>query len=133
LDRRLKSLRPRERHERREPKARGGRVPGTFLIAKRFAQSESKTGSIVASVSDVSHPESAPAFPPGGGEMGALIREIDWSKTPLGAIDTWSLALRMMVSFLLANRFPLLLWWGAQYVQIYNDAYRPIPGTKHPK
>jgi PAS domain S-box-containing protein len=37
-----------------------------------------------------------------------------------------------MVRFLLANRFPLLLWWGPQYVSIYNDAYRPILGTKHP-
>lgn len=39
----------------------------------------------------------------------------------------------MMVSFLLANRFPLLLWWGPDYISIYNDAYRPILGTKHPR
>jgi signal transduction histidine kinase len=64
--------------------------------------------------------------------MGALMRSIDWSQTPIGAMETWSPALRMMVSFLLANRFPLLLWWGPHYIQIYNDAYRPIPGTKHP-
>ena len=38
----------------------------------------------------------------------------------------------MMVSFLLANRFPLLLWWGPQYVSIYNDTYRPVLGRKHP-
>ena len=38
----------------------------------------------------------------------------------------------MMIRFLLANRFPWLLWWGPQYVSIYNDAYRPILGTKHP-
>jgi hypothetical protein len=38
----------------------------------------------------------------------------------------------MMTRFLLANRFPLLLWWGPQYVSIYNDAYRPVLGTKHP-
>src|SRR5262249_32761165 len=41
-------------------------------------------------------------------------------------------ALRMMVRFLLANRFPLLLWWGSKYCQLYNDAYRPVLGTKHP-
>jgi PAS domain S-box-containing protein len=75
----------------------------------------------------------AAAFLAGGGEMGALIRATDWSTTPLGPIDNWSPTLRMMVSFLLANRFPLLLWWGPQYIQIYNDAYRPIPGAKHPK
>jgi hypothetical protein len=29
--------------------------------------------------------------------------------------------------------FPLLLWWGPQYVSIYNEAYRPILGAKHPR
>jgi hypothetical protein len=38
----------------------------------------------------------------------------------------------MMVRGLLANRFPPLLWWGPEYVSIYNDAYRPILGNKHP-
>src|SRR5581483_11153774 len=42
-------------------------------------------------------------------------------------------ALRMMARFLLANRFPLLLWWGPQFCQLYNDAYRPILGKKHPQ
>lgn len=69
----------------------------------------------------------------GGGQMGALMRAMDWSRTPLGPVAQWSLSLRMMVSFLLANRFPLLLWWGPQYVQIYNDAYRPVLGAKHPE
>ena len=69
----------------------------------------------------------------GGGEMGALMRSIDWAKTPLGPVADWSHALRTTVGLLLRNRFPLLLWWGPQFVQIYNDAYRPIPGSKHPK
>jgi PAS domain S-box-containing protein len=67
-----------------------------------------------------------------GGEMGALIQTLDWSKTPLGPIEGWPLALRMMVKFLLANRFPLLLWWGPQYIMLYNDPYRPVLGDKHP-
>ena len=67
----------------------------------------------------------------GGGEMGELIRSMDWSRTPLGPIESWPPTLRTMVSLLLANRFPMLLWWGPEYVQIYNDAYRPIPGAKH--
>ena len=71
-------------------------------------------------------------FLTGGGELGALIRAKDWSKTPLGAPETWSPTLRMMVGFMLANRFPLLLWWGPQYISIYNDAYVPVLGTKHP-
>jgi hypothetical protein len=68
-----------------------------------------------------------------GGELGERIRALDWSRTAIGAPDGWSPSLRMMVSFLLANRFPHLLWWGPQYVQIYNDAYTPILGAKHPR
>ena len=68
----------------------------------------------------------------GGGEMGTLMRSLDWSRTPLGPVETWPQSLRMMVRFLLANRFPLLLWWGPEYASIYNDAYRPILGRKHP-
>ena len=65
-------------------------------------------------------------------EMARLIDEKDWSRTPVGPPQNWSPALRMVLSLLLANRFPLLLWWGPEYVQFYNDAYRPIPGAKHP-
>jgi len=68
-----------------------------------------------------------------GGEMGALMRSIAWAQTPLGPVDGWSQALRTTVGLLLRNRFPMLLWWGPQFVQLYNDAYRPIPGVKHPR
>jgi anti-sigma regulatory factor (Ser/Thr protein kinase) len=67
-----------------------------------------------------------------GAEMRSAIDGLDWSKTPLGHPDEWSPALKTMVRVLLANRFPLLLWWGPSYVCIYNGAYRPILGTKHP-
>jgi PAS domain S-box-containing protein len=69
----------------------------------------------------------------GGGQMGELMRSLDWSKTLVGAIETWSPALRMMVRILLVNRFPMILWWGAGYFQFYNDSYRPVLGKKHPR
>jgi signal transduction histidine kinase len=69
---------------------------------------------------------------PADSEMAALVRAKDWSETPLGPVAQWSPTLRTMVDSMLANRFPMLLWWGPDYVSIYNDAYRPILGTKHP-
>ena len=69
----------------------------------------------------------------GGGEMGALMRAFDWSQTSLGAVNTWSQSLRMALSILLASRFPMQILWGPEYIQFYNDAYRPILGAKHPK
>jgi hypothetical protein len=38
----------------------------------------------------------------------------------------------MMVRLMLANRLPMLLWWGPRYISLYNDPYRPVLGNKHP-
>ncbi|HTI58170.1 PAS domain S-box protein [Mucilaginibacter sp.] len=68
-----------------------------------------------------------------GGEMGELIRSIDWSGTSLGDPGTWSPALKQTVSMMLTVNFPVLICWGADYIQLYNDSFRPINGiTKHP-
>ncbi|WP_296950172.1 ATP-binding protein [uncultured Massilia sp.] len=64
--------------------------------------------------------------------MAALIRAKDWSATPFGPIDAWSPALRSAVSICLGSRFPMVLYWGATRALIYNDAWAPVPGRKHP-
>ena len=69
----------------------------------------------------------------GGDEMGELIRSIDWSKTPVGAVETWPQSLRTAVSIMLNTHFPMYIAWGKEFTQFYNDGYRPILGsTKHP-
>ncbi len=73
-----------------------------------------------------------PAWLTGGGNMGALMRSTSFAKTLLGPAESWCPALRMMVKFLLANRFPQLLWWGPDFCSLYNDAYIPVLGGKHP-
>jgi len=57
---------------------------------------------------------------------------MNWSETPLGAPESWSPALQMMVRFMLPNPFPQLLWWGPELCCLYNDAYAPVLGAKHP-
>ena len=65
--------------------------------------------------------------------MNALMRSHDWSTTALGRVERWPQSLRTAVSIMLASRFPMLLLWGPDYIQLYNDAFRPILGaTKHP-
>jgi signal transduction histidine kinase len=68
-----------------------------------------------------------------GGKMGELIRSMDWSKSPLGPIESWPQSLRTTVSLCLASNFPISLAWGPKHVQIYNDGYWPICGEKHPQ
>jgi len=69
----------------------------------------------------------------GGGEMGALMRSIDWSRTAVGPVDEWPQSLRTALSILLETGFPMYIAWGKDFTQFYNDGYRPILGsTKHP-
>src|SRR5438093_12803714 len=68
----------------------------------------------------------------GGGEMGKLVRSMEWAKTPLGDISRWPQSLRTTVSLCLASNFPISLAWGPKHIQIYNDGYWPICGAKHP-
>ncbi|MES2818776.1 MAG: ATP-binding protein [Pseudomonadota bacterium] len=62
--------------------------------------------------------------------MGAKIRAFDWAASPLGSIETWSPALRITVSLVLASHFPKCLLWGTGLVVLYNDAFRPLLGAK---
>ncbi len=66
--------------------------------------------------------------------MGELIRAKDWSKTSLGDPAQWPQSLCTMVAVMLDNPFGMYIAWGKEYIQLYNDGYRPILGaTKHPQ
>ncbi len=73
-------------------------------------------------------------FLAGGGVMGQLTREKDWSHTPVGSPETWPQSLRTILGVLLNSKFPMFLWWGDDLICFYNDAYRPSLGKegKHP-
>ncbi len=66
--------------------------------------------------------------------MGSLIRSFDWSKTVLGNPETWPQPLRIAVRIMLDCPFGMYIAWGNDYIQLYNDGYRPILGAnKHPQ
>ncbi|MBD0385553.1 MAG: response regulator [Nostoc sp. C3-bin3] len=67
-----------------------------------------------------------------GGEMASRINRLDWSQTSLGEINTWSQSLKSVVKTLLASSYPMILTWGKDFIQIYNDAYSQLIGDKHP-
>jgi DNA-binding NarL/FixJ family response regulator len=50
----------------------------------------------------------------GGGALGQLVREFDWRKTPLGAIEQWPQSLNTVVRTLLTSRFAMWMGWGAE-------------------
>jgi PAS domain S-box-containing protein len=71
-------------------------------------------------------------FLAGGGEMGAHMRALDWSRTPLGPPQSWPQSLRSTVSMLLPSKAQICLFWGPDFIVLYNDAYLPVFGAKHP-
>jgi PAS domain S-box-containing protein len=71
-------------------------------------------------------------FLAGGGEMGARIRAMDWSPNPLGPVESWPQSLRSAVSIMLPSKAQIALFWGEELITLYNDAYRPVFGAKHP-
>jgi signal transduction histidine kinase/DNA-binding response OmpR family regulator len=69
---------------------------------------------------------------PGDGEMARRMREHDWAATALGDPREWPPALRTACRICLTSRFPMVVWWGPELTFLYNDAYRPLLGGKHP-
>ena len=64
--------------------------------------------------------------------MGSRIRAFEWSGTPLGRPSDWPQALKTLVNLLLASKQPMFLGWGRDRTWLYNDAFTPILGRKHP-
>lgn len=61
-----------------------------------------------------------------------LMIEHDWSTSALGPPKRWPRTLRTAVSVCMNSRFPMLIWWGRELAMLYNDAYVPVLGDKHP-
>jgi PAS domain S-box-containing protein len=76
--------------------------------------------------------QDTPPFLIGGGEMGARLRSHVWPATPPGDPEAWPASLRTLVSLMLAAVQPMFIAWGPGRTLLYNDAYAPLLGRKHP-
>ena len=68
----------------------------------------------------------------GTGEMAHRTRAYEWGSTSLGAIASWSEALICSVNLMLSCRFPVVIFWGPELIQFYNDDCLPLMAEKHP-
>src|SRR5579883_2020226 len=67
------------------------------------------------------------------GTMGGVLGAHDWSTSPLGPPESWSPTLKTIVGVILRAEAQIVLFWGSDFVALYNDAYAPTIGTKHPR
>lgn len=75
-------------------------------------------------------PTNQETFLQGGGEMGARMREFDWTATPLGRPADWPQSLKTIVRVMLDSRFAMWMLWGKEGTFFCNDAYLPTVGIK---
>jgi signal transduction histidine kinase len=68
----------------------------------------------------------------GQSEMHRRVSTLDWAATPVGPAESWPQSLRATIKTLLGSRYPMILLWGAELIQIYNEAYIGLIGDKHP-
>ena len=69
-------------------------------------------------------------FLAGGGEMGARMRALDWTRTPLGPVAGWPQSLKTIVRVMLDSRYAMWMLWGPELTFFCNDAYLPTVGMK---
>ena len=80
----------------------------------------------------VPDPADPPSWPTGAGDMAERVRRHDWTATPLGPVAQWPQALRCAVDLILGSPLGMIILWGPDLVQIYNDGYRALMAGKHP-
>ena len=83
-------------------------------------------------MTDGDSPDQAELTFPGDGEMARRMRAFDWANSPVGDPRDWPASLRTAVRICLTSRFPMIVWWGEPLSYLYNDAYLPLLGNKHP-
>ncbi|MFP5228791.1 MAG: ATP-binding protein [Acidobacteriota bacterium] len=106
--------------------------PTFVFAASRDSHPASARTTPAASASETD-PLSADGLFTGGGELGALMRQFDWSTTPLGPIEKWPQSLRAVVRIVLTSRYAMWMGWGPDLTFLYNDTYaRMTLGKKHP-
>ncbi|EPR10781.1 histidine kinase [Sphingobium indicum IP26] len=66
------------------------------------------------------------------GALGALTARID-AGSPLGPVNGWSPALVSTVRLMLSSQAEIVLFWGPELCALYNEAYAPTIGDKHPR
>ncbi|WP_146260504.1 PAS domain-containing sensor histidine kinase [Algoriphagus chordae] len=64
--------------------------------------------------------------------LGEHYKNIDWKATPLGDVGDWPVSLLTTISMIMEHPLPMCIFWGGDFVKLYNDNYAEILGdTSH--
>lgn len=61
-----------------------------------------------------------------------LLDTVDWASGPLGPKTEWPACLHAAIDIMVPSQAQIVMFWGPQFVALYNDVYAPTIGDKHP-
>src|SRR4051812_6205991 len=103
---------------RRHPPARGG--------AEARPSKEARMRSPLTPGSAVTTEGAVPPRPsllrPDHGPEARAVLAFPWATTPVGPLESWPDQLRLLVQVMLSSEFPMMVVWGSEYTQLYNEA-----------
>lgn len=69
----------------------------------------------------------------GQDEISRMLERGDWDQSMLGPPSVWPPCLRSAVDIMLPSMAQIVLFWGPDFVALYNAPYAPSIGQRHPK
>lgn len=64
--------------------------------------------------------------------VATLLDTVDWRSTPLGPRSEWPACLHAAIDIMVPSQAQIVMFWGPEFVALYNDVYAPTIGDKHP-
>lgn len=61
-----------------------------------------------------------------------VVQSVDWESTSLGPMADWPAQLQYTFNQLVSDSRPVALYWGPEYITIYNEAFSKYCGVRHP-
>ncbi|MGC4066039.1 MAG: PAS domain-containing protein [Polyangiaceae bacterium] len=68
----------------------------------------------------------------GPGALRQLVREVDWTRTSLGGVETWTSTLRSAIRIGFESMTPMAVFAGRDFTILYNASYASLLGDRHP-
>ncbi len=69
----------------------------------------------------------------GQDEISRMLERGDWDQSMLGPPSVWPPCLRSAIDIMLPSMAQIVLFWGPDFVALYNAPYAPSIGQRHPK
>lgn len=60
-------------------------------------------------------------------------QSLNWKESALGDMSNWSGSLRTIINSIMVHPYQMALYWGKEYVLIYNASYADIVRRRHPQ